>query len=59
MTWNINISGHDNLDSEAKIAYENGLVERARQLTAELASSGVVSIASATTNTTGTVNLLA
>lgn len=57
MTWHITISGHDNLDSEAKVAYEQGLVEKARQLTAELASGGVVSSALATTNTTGTVDL--
>jgi hypothetical protein len=61
MTWTVNINGHDNLSGDEKVAYENAMIEKARALAEELAAAegGVVSTASATTNTTGSVNLLA
>lgn len=61
MTWTININGHDDLTGDAKEAYENEVVEKARALVEELGQKegGRISSASATTNTTGSVNLLA
>lgn len=61
MTFTVNISGHDDLTGDEKVAYEEGLVEKARALVEELAQTdgGRVTTAQATTNTTGTVNLLA
>jgi hypothetical protein len=61
MTWTINITGHDDLTGGEKDAYEAAVVEKARALAAELgkAEGGHVSSAQATTNTTGSVNLLA
>lgn len=59
MTWNINISGHDDLTGDEKVAYEEAVVEKARALVADLAEAdgGHVSSATASTNTTGAVNL--
>ena len=59
MTWTINITGHDNLEGDEKTAYENAVVEAARNLAQNLKSAegGVVSSATCTTNTTGSVNL--
>lgn len=61
MTWTINITGHDDLTGDEKVAYENEVVEAARNLAASLKEKegGHVSMASCTTNTTGSVNLLA
>jgi hypothetical protein len=61
MTWTININGHDDLTGDEKVDYEEALVEKARSVVRELAAAegSRVSSASATTNTTGTVNLLA
>lgn len=61
MTWTINIGGHDDLTGDEKEAYEQAVVEKARALAQELSSAtgGQVSNATATTNTTGSVNLLA
>jgi len=61
MTYTINITGHDDLAGDEKIAYENAVVEKAKALAAELsaATGGHVSTAMAVTNTTGSVNLLA
>jgi hypothetical protein len=60
MTWTINITGHDDLAGDEKIAYEEELVAKARELV-QFASKegGRVSSAMCTTNTTGSVNLLA
>ena len=65
MTWTININGHDDLAGDEKVAYENAIVEKARAFAAELVADaesrdggGHVTIASVTTNTTGSVNLL-
>lgn len=61
MTWTINIYGHDDLTGDEKVAYEEAVVEKAKALAAELveAAGGHVSGATAVTNTTGSVNLLA
>lgn len=63
MTWTINIMGHDDLAGDAKVAYEEAVVAKARALAAELAAidgiSGHVATAMVVTNTTGSVNLLA
>ena len=62
MTWTINISGHDDLTGDEKIAYEEAVVAKARALAVELeeAEGGrSTTTAMATTNTTGSVNLLA
>jgi hypothetical protein len=60
VTWTINIGGHDDLTGDEKIAYEEDVVAKAKALAQELAGKegGHVSSASATTNTTGSVNLL-
>jgi len=60
VTWNINISGHDDLTGDEKVAYEESIVEEARALVAEIAEAtgGHVTVESATTNTTGSVSLL-
>ena len=59
MTWTVNISGHDDLTGDEKVAYEEAIVEKARALAAELgeAEGGHVTSATATTNTTGSVDL--
>ena len=61
MTWTVSISGHDDLSGDEKAAYEQAVVDKARALAAELAQGegARVSSATATTNTTGSVNLLA
>ena len=60
MTWTIQIDGHDDLEAEAKAAFENGLVGMAKQLVTDIQSGAgiTVSRAQATTNTTGPVDLL-
>ncbi len=66
MTWTININGHDDLTGDEKVAYEEAIVEKARVFAAELVAdaeardgAGHVTNATATTNTTGSVNVLA
>lgn len=61
MTWTVSINGHDDLTGDEKAAYENAVVEKAKALAAELgqADGGHITSATATTNTTGSVNLLA
>lgn len=61
MTWTIQITGHDDLSGDEKVAYENEVVEAARNLATSLKEKegGHVSSAMCTTNTTGSVNLLA
>lgn len=66
MTWTINIGGHDDLTGDEKVAYEEAIVQKAKAFAAELVAdaeardgAGHVSTAAATTNTTGSVNLLA
>ena len=60
MTWTISINGHDDLAGDEKEAYENAVVEKARALADELAQAegGRVTSGTATTNTTGSVNLI-
>lgn len=60
MTWTINLTGHDDLAGDQKVAYEEGIVEKVRALAAALGETdgGRVTSATVTTNTTGTVNLL-
>lgn len=61
MTWIVNLMGHDDLSGEEKEAFENGLVDKVKNLVDELKgteSCNVIS-GSVTTNTTGSVNLLA
>lgn len=60
MTFTVSINGHDDLNGDEKAAYENGLIEKARQFASDLASQdgGRVTTAVAVTNTTGSVNLL-
>lgn len=60
MTWNINITGHDDLTGEEKANLENIIVGEAKALAHSLKAlegNNVVS-AGASTNTTGSVNLL-
>lgn len=59
MTWNVSISGHDDLQEEAKAAFENGLVGMAKQLVQDIKSGEGVTVtrAVANTNTTGDVDL--
>ena len=58
MTFTVNISGHDDLEAEAKAAFENGLVSMVVGLVQEIkAGAGVtVTAANVTTNTTGEVD---
>ena len=59
MTFTVNITGHDDLEAELKEAFENGLVAKAKQLVDDAKQEGVtISSATATTNTTGSVDLL-
>jgi hypothetical protein len=60
MTWSIQIDGHDDLETEAKEAFENGLVAKVVELVADIKSGAgiTVSRAQATTNTTGAVDVL-
>lgn len=58
MTYTININGHDDLSSEEKKIFESELVIKARRLVDELKDESNVTSAVATTNTTGSVNLL-
>lgn len=59
MTWTIHINGHDNLEGDEKVEYENTVVEMAKSLVEELSKldGGMMSTATATTNTTGQVDL--
>jgi hypothetical protein len=61
MTWNINISGHDDLTGEDKEALENIIVGEATGLFHSLKAQegNKITTANVTTNTTGSVNLLA
>jgi hypothetical protein len=60
MTWTVNLNGHDDLTGDEKVAFEEGLVEKTRELveTLKAQDGSKVSIATVTTNTTGSVNLL-
>jgi len=60
MTWSINIEGHDDLEAEAKAAFENGLIATVAGWVADIkAGAGVtVTRAQASTNTTGPVDVL-
>jgi hypothetical protein len=58
MTYTININGHDDLSGDEKEEFEKGVVEKARALVRDLRSASNVSSATATTNTTGSQNLL-
>lgn len=60
MTWNIAISGHDDLSDDAKKEAENALVEATREFTGYLREREGINVTTATiyTNTTDTVNLL-
>jgi hypothetical protein len=60
MTWTVNLNGHDNLSGDEKVAFEEGLVQKTRDLieTLKQQDGSVVSIATVMTNTTGSVNLL-
>jgi hypothetical protein len=60
MTWTVNLNGHDNLSGDEKVAFEEGLVQKTRELVETLKEQdgAIVSIATVTTNTTGSVNLL-
>lgn len=60
LTFTVNISGHDDLQGDAKAAFENDLVEQVNDLVAEIKSGEGVNVTSAqvTTNTTGTVDVL-
>lgn len=61
MTWNIAVDGHDDLEQEAKAAFENGLIAKVKQLVEDIQSGAGITIsrAVASTNTTGQVDLLA
>jgi hypothetical protein len=61
MTWSVQIDGHDDLEQEAKEAFENGLVSKVTELVGELRQGAGVTIsrAAVTTNTTGPVDALA
>lgn len=61
MTWTVLINGHDDLTGDEKVAYENEVVDAARALAQTLKgkTGGHVTSASCSTNTTGSVNLLA
>lgn len=61
MTWNVSIDGHDDLEAEAKEAFETGLVAKVKQLVADIKSGAgiTVSRANVTTNTTGSVDVAA
>lgn len=63
MTWTIQINGHDSLEAGVKTAYEEEIISKAQAFVRTLVDfgngEGVVSSAIATTNTTGSVNLLA
>jgi len=58
MTFTIHVDGHDDLEAEAKAAFENGLVSMVTDLVQEIKSGAGVTISRAdvTTNTTGTVD---
>ena len=59
MTFTVHIDGHDDLEAEAKAAFENGLVHMVTDLVAEVKGGAGVTISRAdvTTNTTGTVDV--
>lgn len=60
MTFSVQISGHDDLQAELKEAFENGLVAKVKELVEDAKQEGVTfTTANATTNTTGSVDLLA
>jgi hypothetical protein len=60
MTWTVNMHGHDDLSGDEKVAFEEGLVQKTRELVETLKEQdgSVVSNAQVSTNTTGSVNLL-
>lgn len=60
MTWSITVNGHDDLAGEEKAALENFIVKTAKILTDALKDEDGCNVtsANATTNTTGTVNLM-
>jgi hypothetical protein len=60
MTWSISLSGHDDLSGEEKAKLEEIIVGEAKALAHSLAAQegNRVTMASASTNTTGSVNLL-
>jgi hypothetical protein len=60
MTWTVNLNGHDDLSGDEKVAFEEGLVQKTRELveTLQEQDGSIVTIASVSTNTTGSVNLL-
>lgn len=61
MTWTININGHDDLTGDEKEALEKIIVGEATGLFHSLKAQdgNNITSASVSTNTTGTVNLLA
>jgi len=61
MTFTIHVDGHDDLEAEAKAAFENGLVSMVTELIADIKGGAGVTISRAdvTTNTTGPVDVLA
>lgn len=61
MTWTINIMGHDELTGDEKAALEAVIVGEAMGLfhTLKAQQGNTITTATATTNTTGSVNLLA
>ena len=61
MNWAINIEGHDDLETEAKEAFENGLVAKVLELVDDIKSGAGITVerAHVVTNTTGEVDALA
>ena len=60
MTWNVNISGHDDLSGEEKEKLENVIVGEIKALVHSLMAQEGCRLTTATvnTNTTGVVNIL-
>jgi hypothetical protein len=60
MTWNINLSGHDDLTGDEKAKLEEIIVGEAKALAHSLKAQegNRITSAVANTNTTGSVNLL-
>jgi hypothetical protein len=61
MTFTINVQGHDDLEAEAKEAFENGLVSKVVALVSDIKGGAGVTLTNAkvSTNTTGEVDALA
>jgi len=61
MTWTINLTGHDDLTDEAKVGYEETVVLMTKTLLQNLKEleGGRITTATVSTNTTGSVDLLA